>query len=165
MRWRTNWRSSRWQLGTAAIASWHVPRNEVASASLPESSVVSGWLCRPYVATRECGPARHTSAVRAGDRRRSRPSERRSCPRDRSSLAIGRRARRAQRGRAGAGGLAPPRRVGGRGRTADEQMLAVEGAFARWVQLTEDDDAASGAIMGSLQSYVHAWDVATRRTG
>jgi hypothetical protein len=51
------------------------------------------------------------------------------------------------------------------GRTADEQMLAVEAAFARWVQLTEDDDAASGAIMGSLESYVHAWDVAARRTG
>jgi hypothetical protein len=51
------------------------------------------------------------------------------------------------------------------GRTADEQMSAVEAAFARWVQLTEDDDATSEAIMRSLESYVHAWDVATRRTG
>ena len=51
------------------------------------------------------------------------------------------------------------------GRTADEQMSAVEAAFARWVQLIEDDDAASEAIMGSLESYVHAWDLATRRTG
>jgi hypothetical protein len=50
------------------------------------------------------------------------------------------------------------------GRTADEQISAVETAFARWVQLTEDDDATSEA-MRSLESYVHAWDVATRRTG
>lgn len=52
------------------------------------------------------------------------------------------------------------------GRTADEQMSAVEAAFARWVRLAEDaDDAAPEAIVDSLGSYVDAWDAATRRTG
>jgi hypothetical protein len=50
------------------------------------------------------------------------------------------------------------------GRAADEQMSAVEAAFARWIQLAEDDDAAPRAIMDSLASYVDAWDAATRRT-
>jgi hypothetical protein len=49
------------------------------------------------------------------------------------------------------------------GRTADEQMSAVEAAFADWVQVTEDDDAAPGALVGSLESYAEAWDAATRR--
>lgn len=51
-------------------------------------------------------------------------------------------------------------------RTGDEQMSAVEAAFARWVQLAEDaDDAAPEAIVDSLGSYVDAWGAATRRTG
>ncbi len=48
------------------------------------------------------------------------------------------------------------------GRTADEQMSAVEAAFARWVQVAEDDDAAPGALVESLESYVEAWDAAMR---
>ena len=55
MRWRTDWRSSRWLLGTAATASWPVPRNdEVSSAPLPASSVGCGWPCRRFVDTRDC---------------------------------------------------------------------------------------------------------------
>ena len=49
------------------------------------------------------------------------------------------------------------------GRTADEQMSAVEAAFAHWVQVAEDDDAAPGAVVESLESYAEAWDAAMRR--
>jgi hypothetical protein len=51
------------------------------------------------------------------------------------------------------------------GRTADEQMSAVEAAFAHWVQVAEDDDAAPGALVDSLESYADAWDAAMRPTG
>jgi hypothetical protein len=44
-------------------------------------------------------------------------------------------------------------------------MSAVEAAFARWIRLAEDDDAAPEAIVDSLESYVEAWHAATRRTG
>ena len=50
------------------------------------------------------------------------------------------------------------------GRTADEQMSAVEAAFAHWVQVAEDDDAAPGALVDSLESYAEAWDAAMRRS-
>jgi hypothetical protein len=49
------------------------------------------------------------------------------------------------------------------GRTADEQMSDVEAAFAHWVQVAEDDDAAPGARVESLESYAEAWDAALRR--
>jgi hypothetical protein len=49
------------------------------------------------------------------------------------------------------------------GRTADEQMSAVEAAFADWVQVAEDDDAVPGALVESLESYAEAWDAALRR--
>ena len=48
------------------------------------------------------------------------------------------------------------------GRTADEQMSAVEAALAHWVRLAEDDDAAPEAIVDTLESYVEAWHAATR---
>jgi hypothetical protein len=51
------------------------------------------------------------------------------------------------------------------GRGADGQMSAVEGAFARWVQVAEEPDAASEAFVDSLESYVDAWDAALRPTG
>jgi hypothetical protein len=51
------------------------------------------------------------------------------------------------------------------GRTADEQMSAVEAAFAHWVQVAEDDAAAPGALVDSLESYADAWDAALRPTG
>jgi hypothetical protein len=49
------------------------------------------------------------------------------------------------------------------GRTAGEQMSAVEAAFAHWVQVAEDDDAGPGALVESLESYAEAWDAALRR--
>jgi hypothetical protein len=49
------------------------------------------------------------------------------------------------------------------GRTADEQMSAVEAAFAHWVQVAEDDDAAPGALVDRLESYAEAWEAALRR--
>jgi hypothetical protein len=49
------------------------------------------------------------------------------------------------------------------GRTADEQMSDVEAAFAHWVQVAENDDAAPGARVESLESYAEAWDAALRR--
>jgi hypothetical protein len=51
------------------------------------------------------------------------------------------------------------------GRSADEQMSAVEAAFAHWVQVAEDDDAAPEAFVDSLESYAEAWDAAMRPTG
>jgi hypothetical protein len=50
------------------------------------------------------------------------------------------------------------------GRTGDRQMSVVEAAFADWVQLAEDHDADSEAIVDSLGSYVDAWDAALRPT-
>jgi hypothetical protein len=50
------------------------------------------------------------------------------------------------------------------GRTADEQMSAVEAAFADWVQVVEDDAAAPEAIVDKLESYAYAWDAALRST-
>ncbi|MGH9228420.1 MAG: hypothetical protein ACRD07_06755 [Acidimicrobiales bacterium] len=49
------------------------------------------------------------------------------------------------------------------GRTADEQMSVVEAAFAHWVQAAEDDDAAPGALVESVQSYAATWDAVLRR--
>jgi hypothetical protein len=51
------------------------------------------------------------------------------------------------------------------GRSADEQMSAVEAAFAHWVQVAEDDDAAPEAFVDSLESYADAWNAAMRPTG
>jgi hypothetical protein len=51
------------------------------------------------------------------------------------------------------------------GRTGDEQMSAVEAAFALWVQVVEDDDAAPEAIVDSLESNADPWDTALRPTG
>ena len=42
------------------------------------------------------------------------------------------------------------------GRTADEQMSAVEAALAHWVQVAEDDDAAPGALVESLARQVRS---------
>jgi hypothetical protein len=50
------------------------------------------------------------------------------------------------------------------GRSADGQMSAVEAAFAHWVQVAEGPDAASQALVDSLESYVDAWDAALRPT-
>jgi hypothetical protein len=44
-------------------------------------------------------------------------------------------------------------------------MSAVEAAFAHWVQVAEDDAAAPGALVDSLESYADAWDAALRPTG
>jgi hypothetical protein len=44
-------------------------------------------------------------------------------------------------------------------------MSAVEAAFAHWVQVAEDDDAAPEAFVDSLESYAEAWDAARRPTG
>jgi hypothetical protein len=48
-------------------------------------------------------------------------------------------------------------------RTADERMVAVEAAFARWVPVSEQDDAAPKALAESAESYAAAWEVAVRR--
>jgi hypothetical protein len=51
------------------------------------------------------------------------------------------------------------------GRTNDEQLSDVEAAFAHWVQVAEHDDPDADAFANSLESYVDAWDAATRPTG
>jgi hypothetical protein len=51
------------------------------------------------------------------------------------------------------------------GRSADGLMSAVETAFARWAQVAEAPDAASEALVDSLESYVGAWDAALQPTG
>src|ERR687891_2605162 len=49
------------------------------------------------------------------------------------------------------------------GRTADEQMSAVEAAFADWVQVAKEDAAVRGALVGRLESSAEAWDAPRRR--
>jgi hypothetical protein len=51
------------------------------------------------------------------------------------------------------------------GRSADGQMSAVEAAFAHWLQVAEEPDVASEALVQSLESYIDAWDAALRPTG
>jgi hypothetical protein len=51
------------------------------------------------------------------------------------------------------------------GRTDDEQMSNIEAAFAQWVQVSEHDDSAPDAFVNSLESYLDAWEAATRHTG
>lgn len=45
------------------------------------------------------------------------------------------------------------------------QMSAVEAAFAHWVQVAEEPNVASEALVDSLESYIDAWDAARRPTG
>jgi hypothetical protein len=45
------------------------------------------------------------------------------------------------------------------------QMSAVEAAFAHWVQVAEEPNVASEALVDSLESYIDAWDAALRPTG
>jgi hypothetical protein len=47
------------------------------------------------------------------------------------------------------------------GRVADEQMSGVETAFARWVEVDEDDDPDAQVLMERAASYAAAWDAAT----
>jgi len=51
------------------------------------------------------------------------------------------------------------------GRTDDEQVSNIEAAFAHWVQVAEHNDPAPDAFVNSLDSYVDAWEAATRPTG
>jgi hypothetical protein len=44
-------------------------------------------------------------------------------------------------------------------------MSAVEAAFAHWVQVAEEPNVASEALVDSLESYIDAWDAALRPTG
>jgi hypothetical protein len=51
------------------------------------------------------------------------------------------------------------------GRTDDEQVSNIEAAFAHWVQVAEHNDPVPDAFVNSLDSYVDAWEAATRPTG
>ena len=51
------------------------------------------------------------------------------------------------------------------GRPADEQMAGVEAAFARWVQVAEDDAASPSALVEPAESCVAAWEAVVRPTG
>jgi hypothetical protein len=52
------------------------------------------------------------------------------------------------------------------GRTANDQISAVEAAFAQWIHVTdEEQDAAIEAIRDSVMAYADAWDAAVQSTG
>jgi len=51
------------------------------------------------------------------------------------------------------------------GRPVDEEMAGVEAAFARWVQVAEDDAVTSSALVAPAESCVAAWEAVVRPTG